>query len=115
MGSTVLDTGVPIQKGLHVYAHCQRGTPGGVTLLVINANRDVPRSLTLPNASERFTLDAASLRDTTVRLNGTTLALDAGEELPPITGASTIAGNVTFEQATITFLAILGAGNNACR
>jgi Glycosyl hydrolase family 79, N-terminal domain len=115
MGSTVLDSGVPIQTGLHVYAHCQRGTPGGVTLLVINTNRDAPRSLTLPNASERFTLDAAGLRDTTVRLNGTTLALDAGDELPPITGAPTTAGNVTFEQATITFLAIPGAGNNACR
>jgi len=115
MGSIVLDSGVPIQMGLHVYAHCQRGTAGGVTLLVINTDRNAPHSLTLPNASERFTLDAAGLRDTTVRLNGTTLALDAGDELPPITGAPTIAGNVTFEQATITFLAIPGAGNNACR
>ena len=115
MGSTVLDSGVPFHTGLHVYAHCQRGTPGGVTLLVINTNRDAPRSLTLPIASERFTLDAAGLRDTTVRLNGTTLALGAGDELPPITGAPTTAGNVTFEQATITFLAIAGAGNNACR
>jgi Glycosyl hydrolase family 79, N-terminal domain len=115
MGSTVLDSGVSTQTDLHVYAHCQRGTPAGVTLLVINANRDVPRSLTLPNASERFSLDAASLQDTIVRLNGNTLALDAGDELPPITGAPTIAGNVTFEQTTITFLAIPGAGNNACR
>jgi len=55
------------------------------------------------------------LRDTTVRLNGTTLALGAGDELPPITGSRTTAGKVTFEQATITFLAIPGAGNNACR
>ena len=115
MSSTVLDSGAPIQTGLHVYAHCQRGTPGGVTLLAINPSRGATRSLTLPNASERFTLDAAGLRDTTVRLNGTTLALGAGDELPPITGAPTIAGNVTFEQATITFLAIPGAGNNACR
>jgi hypothetical protein len=115
MGSIVLDSGVPIQTGLHVYAHCRRGTPGGVTLLVINTDRNAPHSLTLPNASERFTLDAARLRDTTVRLNGTTLALGAGDELPPITGAPTTAGNVTFEQATITFLAIPGAGNNACR
>jgi hypothetical protein len=30
MGTTVLDSGVPIQKGLHVYAHNLRGTPGGV-------------------------------------------------------------------------------------
>jgi hypothetical protein len=32
MGTTVLDAGVPIQAGLHVYAHCLRGTPGGGAL-----------------------------------------------------------------------------------
>jgi hypothetical protein len=115
MGTTVLDSGVPIQTGLHVYAHCQRGTPGGVTLLVINTNRDAPRLLMLPYASERFTLDAAGLRDTTVRLNGTTLALGAGDELPPIVGAPTTANTVTFNPTTITFLAVPAAGNNACR
>jgi hypothetical protein len=115
MGSIALDSGVPIQTGLHVFAHCQRGTPGGVTLLVINTNRNAPFSLRLPDASERFTLDSAGLRDTTVRLNGTTLAMDAGDELPTITGAPATAGNVTFEQATITFLTIPDAANNACR
>jgi len=39
MGSIVLETGVPIQMGLHVYAHCQRGTPGGVSLLIVNNDR----------------------------------------------------------------------------
>ena len=34
------------------------------------------RSLTLASASERYTLDATSLRSTIVQLNGTTLALD---------------------------------------
>ena len=76
MGTTVLDAGVPIQSGLHVYAHCQRGTPGGVVLLVINTDREAPHSLMLPAASVRYTLDAASLLDTAVRLNGSTLALD---------------------------------------
>jgi hypothetical protein len=50
-----------------------------------------------------------------VRLNGTTLAMDAGDELPTITGAPATAGDVTFEQATITFLTIPDAANNACR
>ena len=70
MGSTVLDSGVPIQTGLHVYAHCQRGTPGGVSLLIINTDRNAPHSLMLPTASVRYTLEAASLRDADVRLNG---------------------------------------------
>ena len=115
MGTTVLDAGVPIQSGLHVYAHCQRGTPGGVALLVINADRNAPHSLMLPTSSVRYTLDAASLLDSGVRLNGSTLALDAEDELPPIAGAPTAANTVTFEQTTIAFLAIPEARNDACR
>jgi hypothetical protein len=115
MGSTVLDSGVPIQTGLHVYAHCQRGTTGGVSLLIINNDRNAPHSLTLPTASLRYTLEAASLRDAEVRLNGRPLALAPGDELPPIAGDPTTANTVTFKQATITFLAIPAAGNNACR
>lgn len=115
MGSTVLDAGVPIRSGLHVYAHCQRGTPGGVSLLIINTDRNAPHSLMLPMASVRYTLDAAHLRDADVKLNGMTLALDAGGELPPIAGAPAAANVVTFGQATITFLAIPAAGNKACR
>jgi Glycosyl hydrolase family 79, N-terminal domain len=114
MGSVVLDSGVPIQTDLHVYAHCQRGTPGGVTLLVINTSRDTPRSLALPDASERYTLDAASLQDATVRLNGNALALSARADLPRIMGAPTMAGTLAFAPATITFLTTPAAGNNAC-
>jgi heparanase 1 len=115
MGTTVLDAGVPIQSGLHVYAHCQSGTPGGVALLVINTDRHAPHALMLPTASVRYTLNAARLLDADIRLNGSTLALGAKDELPVIAGAPTTAGTVTFEQATITFLAIPGAGNKACR
>jgi hypothetical protein len=115
MGTTVLDSGVPIEQGLHVYAHCRRGTSGGVTLLLINTDRIASRSLTLASASERYTLDATSLRSTIVQLNGTTLALDDKDELPPIEGLSTPAGTLTFAPATITFLTIATAGNNACR
>lgn len=40
MGTTVLDPGVANGPGLHVYAHCLRGTPGGVSLLAINTGQD---------------------------------------------------------------------------
>ena len=46
MGSTVLDAG-PSNPGVHLYAHCMAGRPGGVTLLAINTNQTacgVPRS-----------------------------------------------------------------------
>jgi hypothetical protein len=115
MGGIVLDSGVPIQMGLHVYAHCQRGTSDGVSLLIINTDRNAPHSLTLPTTSERYTLDAASLRDTTVRLNGLALRLSAPDDLPRIQGARTAAGTLTFAPATITFLTTPAAGNNACQ
>ena len=70
MGSTVLDSGVPIQQGSHVYARCQPGMPGGVSLLAINNDRSETRTLTLPVAAQRYTLDADRLDDQTVRLNG---------------------------------------------
>jgi heparanase len=115
IGTTVLDAGLPVQSGLHVYAHCQRDTPGGVTLLVINTDRDAPHTIALPTASILYVLDAANTMDTRVRVNGTALALGADDALPSIPGKPTPAGSVTFAQATITFAVIPEAGNPACR
>jgi Glycosyl hydrolase family 79, N-terminal domain len=115
MGTTVLDAAVPIQAGLHVYAHCQRGTSDGVSLLVINADRGAAGALRLAAASERYTLDAATLGDRTLRLNGHALKLGATDDLPDITGVPVPAGTLTFAPATITFLAIPAAANGACR
>ena len=115
MGRVVLDPGVPVPAGLHVYAHCQRGWSGGVSLLILNVDRSAPHALTLPGASERYTLDAASLQDTTVRLNGLPLRLGSREDLPRIDGVRTAAGALTFAPATITFLTVPSAGNKACQ
>jgi hypothetical protein len=115
MGITVLDPGMPVRAGFHVYAHCQRETPGGVALLVINTDRRSSQALTLPTASERYTLDAPALQGAVVRLNGNSLDLEADDELPHTDGAPTDAGVVKFAPATITFLTIPTAGNKACR
>jgi hypothetical protein len=115
MGRVVLDPGVPVPAGLHVYAHCQRGRSGGVSLLILNVDRSAPHALTLPGATERYTLDAASLQDATVRLNGLPLRLGSREDLPRIDGVRTAAGALTFAPATITFLIVPSAGNKACQ
>jgi heparanase 1 len=115
MGTTVLDAGVPIAAGLHVYAHCQRDALGGVSLLVINNDRGAPHALMLPLASMRYTLDAADVSATEVRLNGRALKLGAGDRLPSMEGDPTEAGISTFAPATITFLAMPRAANRACR
>ena len=115
MGPVVLDSGVPIEIGPHVYAHCQRDVPGGVTLLVINNDRNTARTLTLPTRSERYTLDATALQDISVRLNGRSLSADDVSVYAPLRGHDADAGVLTFAPATITFLAIPAAGNSACR
>jgi len=88
----------------------------GANLIAANVtSRDVSHSLTLPNASERYTLHASRLQSETVQLNRRTLALDVNDALPSITAAPTPAGVVTFAPATITFLAIPASANRACR
>jgi hypothetical protein len=82
--------------------------------VVINTDRIAARSLRLTSASDRYALDATSLRSTIVQLNGTTLALDDKDDLPPIESLPTPAGTLAFAPATISFLTI-AAGNNACR
>jgi len=114
MGSTVLDSGVPVRAGLHAYAHCLRDTPGGVALLLINTDRAASETVALPAAAERYTLTSRDLLSRSVELNGKPLAL-AGDALPALTGAPVPAGQVTLAPASITFLAVPAAGNRACR
>jgi hypothetical protein len=120
MGTTVLDSTVPLQPGLHVYAHCELNRPGGVTLLVIQNDPTTPHTLTLAVASERYTLSAASaqlaaLQTQSIALNNTPLTLGPNDTLPKLTPIATPVGPVTFAPATITFLTLPKANNPACR
>lgn len=115
MGATVLDAGTPAGSGLNVYAHCQRGTDGGVTLAAINTDRDRSHTLRLPAAAQRYTLSADPLDSKTVRLGDRVLKLGPGDALPELTGTPAPAGELRLDPATITFLAVPTAGNPACR
>ena len=114
MGTVVLESGVPIERGLHVYAHCQRRRPGGVVLLVINNDAQDSHELTLANPSARFTLDAENLQDAAVRLNGTPLNVDALDRFQEMAGLATDPGPVKFAPATISFVVIPDAKNRHC-
>jgi heparanase len=114
MDTRVLDSGIPIQSGLHLYSHCLRGTAGGVALLAINNDRAATRVLTVPMPGERYTLSSDDLQAKAVRLNGVELKLGADDALPDLTGAPVQAGNISLDPATITFIALPGAGNHAC-
>jgi heparanase len=113
MGTTVLNSGVEIAEGRHVYAHCLSGAPGGVTLLVINNSR-TETAVEMSLESKRYTLSAEPLQNGDVELNGATLKVEDSGDLPAIEGAATAAGSVSFAPRTITFLAIERSGNPAC-
>jgi hypothetical protein len=114
MGRTVLGAG-PSSPGVHVFAHCMAGTPGGVALLAINAGRTEPASIDLAVPADRYSLTARSLDDGRVQLNGRELALGPGDRLPALQPSRVAGGRVEFAPASITFLAVPGAGNPSCR
>lgn len=115
MGTTVLDAGVSTSPDLYVYAQCLPHHPGGVTLLAINADTNSEKSIKIPSASERYTLTAPHLISKQVLLNGVALKLGENDSLPALNGFATPAGKVTLAPASISFFAVPGAGNAACR
>jgi heparanase len=116
MGTTVLDAGPSPAPGVHVYAHCLAGKPGGVALLAVNPDRSAPREVTVPMRGERHTLASAQgLLAHRVELNGNALALGKDGAMPPIRGVPTQAGPVALPAASMTFLAFADAGNARCR
>lgn len=114
MGTTVLDPQVSAPPNVYVYAHCLRSHPGGVTLLVINADQQHAYELTMPTAGERYSFSARRLQDTTVQLNNSTLRLSSQGDLPQLAGEPTHPGRISFAPETITFLAT-PASNNNCK
>jgi hypothetical protein len=114
MGATVLDPRTSPIPNVYVYAHCLQNQRGGVTLLVINADRQRVHEITLPSEAERYTLTTKQLQDTTVQLNGKTLELNRDGDLPQFLGQSTRAGHISFAPTSITFLEIANADNSNC-
>ena len=117
MGPTVLNSGVPVQQGKHVYAHCLRGQPGGVALLAINNDASRSTTLDLGNAAgkaQRYTLTSPQLQSGTVLLNGQALALTADDKLPAMAGQMMASNALVMAPASITFVALPEAKNAAC-
>jgi heparanase len=114
MGATVLDPHTSPIPNVYVYAHCLQNRPGGVALLVINADRQQVHEITLPSDAERYTLTAKQLQDTSVQLNGKTLQLNRDGDMPQFLGQATRTGHISFAPTSITFLEIANADNSNC-
>jgi heparanase len=115
MGTTVLDPGASPSPNLYLYAHCQLGQPGGVAVLLINADENARQSLHIPTAAARYTVTASDLNSPTVDLNGVRLDLGPADSLPDLKAVAASAGDISLAPASITFLAFPRAGNASCR
>src|SRR5215469_2666949 len=104
MGTTVLDAGPSPSPNLHLYAHCLRHQPGGVALLVINADRTASQELDVPTASERYTLTATNLMDNKVELNGSELKIGSNGDLPQLSGKPQSSGQSRLRPRALPFL-----------
>ena len=111
MGSKVLDAGAHL-PGLHLYAHCQRGTQGGVTLLAINLEAS-PKSLGVAGPTNIYALTASNLESTTPLLNGRTLVLGVGDTLPAIDPVAGRGSQVTIAPHSVNYITLPKANSLA--
>jgi hypothetical protein len=115
MGATVLDPGPSPSPALHLYAQCLRGTPGGVAVLAINADRVASHSLAIPKGAVSYRLTARDPLSGYIQLNGKDLELGDEDELPALNGGYEPRGQVTVAPVSITFFAFPKARNASCR
>lgn len=114
MGTQVLDAG-PIQHGLHLYAHCLRGKPGGVTVLAINLNK-APATVIGESSgpADLYALSAPELESRTVLLNGRKLALGPGDAVPATPPIRLNGDRAILAPTSINFISFPMAKNPAC-
>ena len=112
MGRVVLDAG-PIHPGLHVYAQCQRGQPGGVSVLAINLRTSAAR-ISLSGWADVYALTARTLRSVTVLLNGRPFALGPRDRIPALVPRRMRGRDIPLAPTSITFIALPGANNASC-
>lgn len=112
MGTTVLAAPASPSPDVRIYAQCLPTGKGGVGLAVINTG-DAAQTVPLGGNAQAWVMQAPVLESKTITVNGHQPAFD-GERLTGLEGAN-VAGNVILPARSITFLAVAGAGNPACR
>lgn len=113
MDETVLDAGANTTD-LHLYAHCMRDQPGGITLLAINIG-DERAEVSTSTRSQVYALTASELQSDDVRLNGRTLMMRSNDRLPDLRPRRTRAGTIGIAAHSIAFIAIPDANNSSCQ
>jgi hypothetical protein len=112
MGARVLDAG-STESGLHMYAHCLRGSRGGVTVLAINLE-NTPATISVSGPADLYALTAPELQSRTVLLNGQALALSGEDTLPAMKPKQVKASGITLAPTSVNFIALPKAKNSSC-
>ena len=113
MGTTVLAAPKSPSPALRLYAHCQAGQPGGVTVMALNTG-EAPQRLRLGGKGLAWTMTGQPVDTRSVLVNGMAPGLDANGEVTGL-GGTAVAGNVNVPGQSVAFYVIPGANNAACR
>jgi hypothetical protein len=103
-------------RGMGLYRSWPAGkieahSAGGLAVSGMSASEQVGGRICRPG----YTLAASQPESATVQLNGQELRLGSNDELPQLRGRPVPSGTVELAPASITFLAVAGAGNGSCR
>lgn len=113
MGKTVLSPGRAPSEQTKLYAHCMKGSRGGVSLLVMNIHRKKHVSFIVSSPYQMYTLHTDDPDSSKVKLNGMKLeAID--EVIPEIRPERFSGGEVSIAPQTVNFLVIPEAANQNC-
>ena len=106
MGTTVYDSGYPVEEGAHVYCHSRKDGKEGAAWLVINNSQEVT-SVELPKEAEVYALTGnGKMRSRTMLLNGRELVLGEGDALPCLCGETASAGTLEVQPGGCTFIVL---------
>lgn len=113
MGKTVLSPGRDPSENTKLYAHCMKGSRGGVSLLVMNTHKKKHIEFIVSSPYQIYTLHTDDPESSTVKLNG--MELEAiNEVIPEIHPERFSGGEVSIAPQTVNFLVIPEAANQNC-
>jgi hypothetical protein len=113
MGTTVLASPRSPSPALRLYAHCQPGKPGGVSVMALNTG-EAPQRLNPGGRGTGWTMTGQPVDTREIRVNGRPPGLSSDGKLTGLEGVP-VAGAVTVPGRSVAFYTLPAAGNPACR
>jgi heparanase 1 len=113
MGTTVLASPRSPSPALRLYAHCQPGKPGGVSVMALNTG-EAPQRLNPGGRGTGWTMTGQPVDTREIRVNGRLPSLSSDGKLTGLEGVP-VAGAVTVPGRSVAFYTLPAAGNPACR